>query len=91
MMILGSKRKPYKEYGGPLFPEWNPIVVDKVGIKLGGIDMVEKKAAIKIDTTALGEQVERLQKLLPSLSIYNITLEDLELLVKIVKSNNKGK
>ena len=53
--------------------------------------MVDKQVPVKIDTIALGEQVERLQKLLPSLSIYNITLEDLELLVKIIKSNNKGK
>ncbi|WP_270630099.1 hypothetical protein [Limosilactobacillus oris] len=53
--------------------------------------MVNKQVPINIDTTALQEQIERLQKLLPSLSIYNITLEDLELLVKIIKSNNKGK
>lgn len=66
-------------------------MVGKVSAKLGGIDMVEKKVPIEIDTTDLGKQIERLQNLLPSLSIYNITLEDLELLVKIIKSNSKGK
>ena len=85
MMILGSKHR--QKFAGPLFNEGGPIV----NIELGGIDMVEKKAAVRIDTTALQGQIDRLRQIVPSLAIYNITLEDLELLVKIIKSHNKDK
>ncbi len=89
MMILGSKHR--QKFAGPLFPEGAPIKVDNVWSELGGISMAEKKAAVKIDTTVLQGQIDRLRKIIPSLAIYDITLEDLELLVKIIKSNNKGK
>lgn len=90
MMILGSRGKVYKH----LIPDNQAYRIPPTQLyaKLQGeMNMVDKQVPVKIDTIALGEQVERLQKLLPSLSIYNITLEDLELLVKIIKSNNKGK
>lgn len=83
MMILGSKHR--QKFAGPLFNEGGPIV----NIGLGGIDMVEKKAAVRIDTTALQGQIDRLRKIIPSLAIYDITLEDLELLVKIIKLNHE--
>lgn len=83
MMILGSKHR--QKFAGPLFNEGGPIV----NIELGGIDMVEKKAAVRIDTTALQGQTDRLRKIIPSLAIYDITLEDLELLVKIIKLNHE--
>ena len=89
MMILGSKSR--NQFAGPLFPEGAPIKVDNVWFKLRGISMSDKKAAVKIDTTVLQGQIDRLRKIIPSLAIYDITLEDLELLVKIIKSNNKGK
>lgn len=90
MMILGSKSKGYEH----LISDTQPYRISAAEFytKLQGeMNMVNKQVPINIDTTALQEQIERLQKLLPSLSIYNITLEDLELLVKIIKSNNKGK
>ena len=89
MMILGSKHR--QKIAGPLFPEGAPIKVDNVWSELGGISMAEKKAAVKIDTTVLQGQIDRLRKIIPSLAIYDITLEDLKMLVKIIKSNNKGK
>ncbi|MCW4387839.1 hypothetical protein [Limosilactobacillus oris] len=87
MMILGSKHR--QKFAGPLFPEGAPIKVDNVWSELGGISMAEKKAAVKIDTTVLQGQIDRLRKIIPSLAIYDITLEDLELLVKIIKLNHE--
>ncbi len=87
MMILGSKHR--SKSAGPLFPEYGAIVENVVPVELGGISMVDKKVAIKIDTTALQGQIDRLKKIIPSLAIYDITLEDLELLVKIIKLNHE--